>query len=383
MNKYILILLSIYPFHVFIAQQRSISQIFYDKGNIAFAKKDYKTADSLFSLSLNLEPHPDSYYNRAVCRRQLNDIKGYCLDLLNAADLFDLEAKNLFWKQCAIADTIYKKNNGDAATKLDYELVEYIKSYKFNTDFDYQKSDTTKKIILSKIRDNNEVIYRDCRDVMEPRYTKGIANLVVYLKTQTEFLKLIKDNKLAGLATISLVIDENGKPKKIEIKDGVKNKASDELVRALFNTPNWTPAFYDGRAVKFQAQLFVTYYDSVVDVSFNLFSLRANDGKEPIVEIMPEFIGGPMAMLKFIQKEIVYPRSAKEAGLQGKCFLKFVVLPNGKLANLQIIKGVPGCTECDREAIRVIQLMPQWEPAKKNGKQVSCFFNLPINFQLR
>jgi protein TonB len=102
-----------------------------------------------------------------------------------------------------------------------------------------------------------------------------------------------------------------------------------------------------------------------------------------VVEEMPEFPGGPMEMMKYIQKNISYPQMAKEAGLSGKCFLKFVVNGNGNISDVQVLKGVPGCSECDKEAIRVVKSMPNWKAGKQNGRSVPVFFNLPINFQLR
>ena len=102
-----------------------------------------------------------------------------------------------------------------------------------------------------------------------------------------------------------------------------------------------------------------------------------------VVEEMPEFPGGAMEMMKYIQKNIQYPQMAKEAGLSGKCFLKFVVNGSGNITDVQVLKGVPGCGECDREAIRVVKSMPNWKAGKQNGRAVSVFFNLPINFQLR
>jgi protein TonB len=102
-----------------------------------------------------------------------------------------------------------------------------------------------------------------------------------------------------------------------------------------------------------------------------------------VVEEMPEFPGGTMEMMKYIQKNIQYPQMAREAGLSGKCFLKFVVNGSGNISDVTVLKGVPGCSECDKEAIRVVKSMPNWKPGKQNGRSVSVFFNLPINFQLR
>lgn len=379
MIKKIFLVYSLSACQLFFAQQRPLSVILYDKGNAAISRKDYRTADSLFTLSLNLEPHPDSYYNRAVCRRQLQDFKGYCLDLLSAIEYGDRESKGLYWKQCATADTIYKKNNGEFATKSDYESVEYVKSYKYNTNFEYEKCDTAGAPIIAKIRKNNEIIYRNCREVNAAKYIGGVDSLIYFLKTQTDVLGQVKKNNLAGAVFISVIIDESGKIKELKNTGGQTDEAVTELLKGLMNTPNWKPADYGDKNVRFQAYLAICYYGNELLVSSNSFLNKDS----AIIEVMPEFPGGVMAMMRHIQKNITYPQKAKEAGLSGKCFLKFVVLPNGKLTNLEVLKGIPGCSECDREAIRAILSMPAWKPGTQNGKPVPVFFNLPINFQLK
>ena len=102
-----------------------------------------------------------------------------------------------------------------------------------------------------------------------------------------------------------------------------------------------------------------------------------------IVQEMPEFPGGQIEMIKYIQKNIVYPPSAREAGINGTCYLSFVVNEDGTISNVEVLKGVPGCPECDKEAIRVIKSMPLWIPGKQNGKEVKVLINLPIHFVLK
>ena len=102
-----------------------------------------------------------------------------------------------------------------------------------------------------------------------------------------------------------------------------------------------------------------------------------------IVEEQPEFPGGPSAMMKFIQQNVQYPAMAREAGISGKCHLKFVVDESGGISNVEILKGVPGCQDCDKEAIRVVKAMPKWKPGKQTGRAVRVYFNLPINFKIQ
>jgi len=102
-----------------------------------------------------------------------------------------------------------------------------------------------------------------------------------------------------------------------------------------------------------------------------------------IVEEQAEFPGGVQAMMKYIQSNVQYPSMAREAGIGGKCFLKFVVNESGDISNVEILKGVPGCSDCDKEAIRVVKSMPKWKAAKMTGRSVKCYFNLPISFTIK
>jgi len=117
---------------------------------------------------------------------------------------------------------------------------------------------------------------------------------------------------------------------------------------------------------------------------FAEFSFAQNEAS-PIFaqsESMPEFPGGPSEMMKFIQINIMLPTNVSGKAVDGKCFLKFVVNDSGRISDVQVLKGVLDCPQCDVEAIRVIKLMPKWTPGIQNGKPVSVFFNLPIRFNI-
>jgi protein TonB len=99
-----------------------------------------------------------------------------------------------------------------------------------------------------------------------------------------------------------------------------------------------------------------------------------------VVEQQAEFSGGFEAMAKFLSKNVKYPAVARRMGVEGSVFVSFVIDREGNISDPQVIKGISA--ECDKEAIRVIQLMPPWKPGKQNGKAVRCRFVLPIKFKL-
>ena len=101
-----------------------------------------------------------------------------------------------------------------------------------------------------------------------------------------------------------------------------------------------------------------------------------------VVDEQAEFPGGTEALKKFIADNLKYPETAKENGIQGKCYLQFIVSENGYVSNVKIRKGVADCPECDQEAIRVIKVMPKWKPGKINAKPVNSTYTLPMVFML-
>lgn len=126
----------------------------------------------------------------------------------------------------------------------------------------------------------------------------------------------------------------------------------------------------------------------LIVVSFTAFAQEqdtsAKKGPEvfTVVEEMPEFPGGTYEMMRFIQKNLKYPLDAKEKGMSGKVYLKFIVNESGNIADsIYVIKST-GYKILDNEAIRVVKSMPKWKPGTQNGKAVPVFFNIPINFQV-
>ena len=107
------------------------------------------------------------------------------------------------------------------------------------------------------------------------------------------------------------------------------------------------------------------------------------DPPGPVIADEPaEFPGGMDKLPPWMEKNFRYPEIARELGLQGKCYTKFVVSKTGEISDVTVERGVTDCKECDKEALRVIRNMPRWTPGKVNGRPVNSYFHLPISFKL-
>lgn len=101
------------------------------------------------------------------------------------------------------------------------------------------------------------------------------------------------------------------------------------------------------------------------------------------VEVMPVY-GGDISTEKIksdLKRFVHYPENAIKKGIEGRVFLRFIVSEDGNLKDISIIRSVD--SELDKEAVEAVKSLPEkWTPAIRDGKAVSCWFILPVNFKL-
>lgn len=101
-----------------------------------------------------------------------------------------------------------------------------------------------------------------------------------------------------------------------------------------------------------------------------------------IVEEMPSFgTGGANEFRQYTLENLRYPEVAAENGIQGRVFVQFVVEADGRITNVRVLRGVD--PSLDKEAVRVVESSPPWNPGKQRGKPVRVSFTFPIIFQLQ
>ena len=97
-------------------------------------------------------------------------------------------------------------------------------------------------------------------------------------------------------------------------------------------------------------------------------------------EVMPEYPGGQVALMRYIAQNVKYPKSAQENGTQGKVVVQFVVDTDGSIINAYVLTSVD--PDLDTEALRVIKSMPRWTPGKQKGKNVRVKYAVSVKFRL-
>lgn len=107
---------------------------------------------------------------------------------------------------------------------------------------------------------------------------------------------------------------------------------------------------------------------------------RDNPEQFRIVSDMPQFPGGAVAFLKWLNANLKYPASAQKAKIEGKVVAQFLVNEDGSITDIKLTKKLH--PQCDNEALRVLKMMPRWTPGIENNKPCRTRVCIPIVFKL-
>jgi len=121
-----------------------------------------------------------------------------------------------------------------------------------------------------------------------------------------------------------------------------------------------------------------------VTLHTDTFATKPNSINKPLPEKIiknSEFIGGENALRQYIKTNLHYPETAKKKNIQGRVYLKFTVNRYGKIKNIKIVRHIHPLL--DKEALRLIKNMPDWQPAKTKNGSVESEQILPVIFMIK
>lgn len=85
-------------------------------------------------------------------------------------------------------------------------------------------------------------------------------------------------------------------------------------------------------------------------------------------------------MLQYIYKNLEYPKTARENGVEGMIVVQYIVGKDGTIRDAKIIRDIgQGCGEA---GLKVVNSMPKWIPGMQRGKPVAVQYTLPLRFKL-
>ena len=99
-----------------------------------------------------------------------------------------------------------------------------------------------------------------------------------------------------------------------------------------------------------------------------------------VVDEDPSFPGGMDSLYAWLANNIQYPKTAREYRIVGTVYVTFIVERDGSISYPKILRDIGG--GCGKEVLRLVRMMPKWNPGKQRGETVRVQFNLPVKFQL-
>ena len=99
-----------------------------------------------------------------------------------------------------------------------------------------------------------------------------------------------------------------------------------------------------------------------------------------VVEDLPQFPGGASEFMKWLTKNLKYPASAQKKQVRGRVVAQFIVNTDGSVSDLELTEHLEAA--CDREVLRVLRMMPNWQAGVMNAKPCRTKVCIPIVFNL-
>lgn len=250
-----------------------------------------------------------------------------------------------------------------------------------------------------------------------PQFPGGKSALKKYLAQNLRYPLEALNNELTGHVLIQLTIDAQGRASNFKTLLADNPYLEQEAIRVLKAMPDWQPATNKKQA---EAALLAfpfsfglnsnkplppmklpagkTRYvlqDGITVIGYSKFindktvlqksstpsaSYPRDNKVFSVVDQPAAFPGGMDAMNAFIRENLRFPAQAREAKKEGLVVMTFVVDRNGKVTDPKVVKSLGYGT--DEEALRIVNLFPDFEPAKKDGQPIDYQLTLPVRFSL-
>lgn len=276
----------------------------------------------------------------------------------SAQMLLDTVYFDRHWKQCKKdSASYYRQVYADMGKKVQFIVKDFYLSGKIQMEGSY-------KSINPDVKNGHFIYYYDNGKKMSE---------VTYLENQPEgaYFEWYANGKEKSLSTI-----QNG------IMNGDYKTWNEQGIPQL--DIRYKNGELDGT--------FISYYDNGKPVRKDLYSngelkkkkCFTREGKDTVWFAylqMPEFPGGPEKLNEFIEKELIYPKEAKEDLREGLVSVEFAIGREGNIAKVKVLKADKEYFNV--EAIRLVSSFPKWFPGKKDGQLVEVTLSLPIRFRIK
>lgn len=192
-----------------------------------------------------------------------------------------------------------------------------------------------------------------------PEFPGGMTECLKFLNKNMKYPKEAQMNGEQGRVILKFVVDRKGSITDIEVVRSVSPSIDKEAIRVIKKMPKWNPGIVNGKPVRVRFTVPI------------MFRLNGNAK----YDVAADFPGGIKHFEQYLKDNIEYPENMKERGF---VMVSFDVDEMGDISNVKVKRSL--CYEADKEAMRVVRMMPRWTPATKNGKPVRMTRTISIPF---
>lgn len=179
----------------------------YNDGNKRMRAQLYECAEWYYTASLERKPRADAYFNRAVCRKNLANNKGYCADLYRSAEMGDLEGRKYLKQDC------------------------------------------------SQIQFTEEFLKDADRVETAPQFPGGNEALMNYIQDHLVYADSLKAQGIKGLVLVSFKIEPNGSISEVVLKNSLHPELDKVATNLIASMPSWRPGTINGKPAAMSRKL--------------------------------------------------------------------------------------------------------------------------------
>ncbi len=222
-----------------------------------------------------------------------------------------------------------------------------------------------------------------------PEFPGGMGECMKFIGKNIKYPAEAIEKGIQGRVIIQMVVTKEGDIAEAKVVRSIDPLLDAEALRVINSMPKWKPGKQKGEAVNVKYTIPVMFRlsneTSEAPESKSASAPREakvdENGIHMVCEEMPEFPGGMRECMNFLGKNVKYPATAQEKGIQGRVIVQFVVNRDGSIVEPKVVRGVD--PELDAEALRLISIMPKWKPGKQKGEAVRVKYTIPVMFRLQ
>ncbi len=200
-----------------------------------------------------------------------------------------------------------------------------------------------------------------------------------WLVDNIQYPQQAKIDNIQGTVYVSFIVEENGSVSNVKILRGVDSYLDNEGVRVVSMMPKWSPGMQNNQAVRVQYNLPIRFTLRNGNDNTIITPIKDNNEVYDNPQMQPKFPGD---VNNYMARNMVYPSDARKNNIQGTVYISFIIEKNGSVSNPLVFKGVDGGDALNKEALRIVSMMPDWTPGMQNGQMVRTKYMLPVQFEL-